>query len=111
MAIVVQAKMPRELLRAIRNAIDDGLVANWEYDGDGDFTYLEGPYKRQAWFSARSSTDRLTLNMIGRKDTHVSVGLYAIYHGRFVEMLLQHFDDNFDGVRVTASATPGDLIE
>lgn len=111
MAIVVKASMPRELLRAIRNAIDNASVENWEYDADGDFTYLEGLYKHQAWFSARVGIGRLTFNMVGRKDASVSVGLYAFYHGRFVEMLLRHFDDDFDDVRVTASAASGDLIE
>lgn len=38
----------------------------------------------------------------------MSVETYAVYHGRFSEMLLAHFDDEFSNVYSTAQKTKYD---
>jgi len=35
---------------------------------------------------------------------------YAVYHGRFIEMLLAHFDEGFSEAFATAQATGDDRI-
>jgi hypothetical protein len=34
--------------------------------------------------------------------------VYGVYHGRFVEMLLNHFDNRFSEATVTALPSKGD---
>ncbi len=44
--------------------------------------------------------------MIGRPGIPISIPEYAIYHGRFSEMLLAHFDHDFDYIYITALLDP-----
>jgi len=39
------------------------------------------------------------------------VELYGIYHGRFIKMLLAHFDKQFTSIQVTALADLGDIVK
>lgn len=111
MAIIVLTTSPGRLLRRLHAAIDDGTIANWNYDGDGDFTYLHPEWRQRAWLSPRVSEGRLIFNTVPRKGVAMSTGVYAVYHARFVELLLAHFDSQFESVRVTAAPTPGDAVE
>ena len=49
------------------------------------------------------------LNVIPPKKT-VTMEAYAVYHGRFIEMLLAHFDDDFSEAFATAQASGEDRI-
>jgi hypothetical protein len=49
------------------------------------------------------------LNIIPPKKG-VSKEAYAVYHGRFIEMLLAHFDEEFSGAFGTAKATRDDRV-
>jgi len=40
----------------------------------------------------------------------INAQLYGLYHGRFIEMLLTHFDKDFDKVYATALAKAGEDI-
>jgi hypothetical protein len=44
----------------------------------------------------------LTFGLLGLKGVVMKKYIYGIYHGRFSEMLLTHFDDRF--TTITASA-------
>ena len=102
MALVIHTDKPRELLRDIKKAIDDEKVNDWIYDQRGDFTYTLLLLKEKAWFHPRASQGKLELGIIGREDEELTKEIYAIYYGRFIEMLLINFPDKI----ITIAASP-----
>ena len=101
MAIIVQTSTPKALLAAIRKAIDDGEVATWSYDEDGDFTHTPDQWTGKAWLRPYTGAGVLSFGLLGHTGTVMTKPLYGVYHGRFIEMLLTHFDRQF----ATAAAT------
>ena len=92
MAIVVYTSAPKSLLEEIKKGIDKGTVDTWIYDKDGDFTHKPEPWENKAWLRPDTSSGVLQLGLLGPKDVEITKGVYGVYHGRFIEMLLTHFD-------------------
>jgi hypothetical protein len=104
MAIRVETGDPLGLLATVKQAINQGHVRTWSYDTDGDLTHTAEQRKNKAWLRPRTEENALILNILTPRATTLSTELYAIYHGRFIEMLLAHFDAKFK--RAEASALP-----
>jgi hypothetical protein len=113
MALFVVSPKPAGLLALIKTAIDDGHIDTWAYDGDGDFTHTasSGQWKNQAWLRPHVSPDLLQFGIVGRKGVTLIKEVYAIFHGRFIEMLLAHFDVEFSLAQTTALLHPPDLYK
>jgi hypothetical protein len=107
MAIEVKTSTPKWLLDAIKKAIDEGKTETWEYDADGDFTHKPEQWRNKAWLSPQVSAGALNFGIIGTKRGGVSKLVYGVYHGRFIEMLLSHFDDDFSTASATAQLKSG----
>lgn len=110
MAVIVSTDQPQELLNAINTAIKKGHVTTWSVDSDGDFTHTPEQWRYKAWFTARISGESLVFNIVPRKNTAISSQVYGVYHGRFIEMLLVHFDLKFTRAAGTAMPTANDRI-
>lgn len=110
MAIIIQTNNPAKLLKAIKEAIDEGNVQTWSYDSDGDFTHNPEQWNKKAWLRPKIYTNELKLGIIPPKDTKISRSVYGIYHGRFIEMLLVHFDTEFSNAIATALPTAMDIV-
>jgi hypothetical protein len=110
MAVIVKTENPSSLLTAIKKAIADGDIQTWSYDADGDFTHTAEQWIRRAWFRPSIHDDRLVFNMIPPRTRNISRVVYGVYHGRFIEMLLNHFDKRFTDVSATALPTRADRI-
>lgn len=108
MAVVVKTTTPKALLSAIKRAIDRGDIDTWSYDADGDFTHTAEQWRRRAWFRPRPDEGRLIFNILPPRTGDVSRLVYGVYHGRFIEMLLNHFDEKFSEAMATALPTNGD---
>lgn len=87
------------LLAGMKEAIDRHRIKTWSYDDDGDFTHTAEQWNQLAWLRPDPSPSGLHLFIIAPTNTPVSRATYAVYHGRFIEMALRHFDG-----RLTASA-------
>ncbi len=111
MAIVVKTNNPSSLLSAIRRAIDNDKIDTWSYDTDGDFTHTADQWNRRAWLRPIVREDRLVFNIIPPRAKDISRVEYGIYHGRFIEMLLNHFDERFTEVSATALPTAADRVK
>ena len=59
---------------------------------------------------SNSEKDSLIFGIVGNKQVKMTKSLYAVYHGRFSEMLLSHFDDEIDEIEITAGKTAYDLF-
>jgi hypothetical protein len=110
MAIVVNTPNPKGLLEGIKKGIDKGTVDTWIYDKDGDFTHEPEQWKNQAWLRPHISFGILQFGLLGPKDTIITKTVYGVHHGRFIEMLLTHFDKEFSNTTATAQkdSTPVD---
>ncbi|MBV9719223.1 MAG: hypothetical protein JOZ77_07880 [Candidatus Eremiobacteraeota bacterium] len=104
MAVDVFASQPEKLLAAIRQEIAGGHIRAWTCDDDGDFTHARTQWQKRAWFRPHVLHNQLRFAILAPTDRSLSVELYAIYHARFIEMLLAHFDELIE--RVSASALP-----
>jgi hypothetical protein len=101
MAIIITTSDPRRMLEAIKKAIREKHVETWAYN-DGYFTHSPAQWRGQAFFKPSIIGEGLILNIIRPRDRNVSSEAYAVYHGRFIEMLLAHFDTIFESARATA---------
>jgi hypothetical protein len=114
MAIIVKTSNPAGLLQAIYKAIDNESVVTWEYDSDNDFTHKPEQWYQKAWLRPSipvNTTGELHFGiLISSTNYGQSVTLYGVYHGRFIEMLLNHFDDRFTSAAATALPTSRDSI-
>ena len=100
---------PRSLLAAIKKAIDEGHVKTWEYDSDGDFTHTTSSqqWTGKAWLRPIIEPDQaLAFGILGQRGVKTSKLLYGVYHGRFIEMMLTHFDTQFSNAQASAACIP-----
>jgi hypothetical protein len=109
MAIKVETSQPQALLDAIKKAIREGHIDTWKYDNDGDFTHTPTQWVNKCWLRPRVQSGSLVFTTLPPKNAAITTEVYAVYHGRFIEMLLAHFDTQFTGAGATAQPT-GDLV-
>lgn len=110
MAIIVKTAAPNKLLADIKSAIDEGKVETWQYDSDGDFTHSPEQWRWKAWLRPRLETGELVFTTVTPQGERMSSRVYGVYHGRFVEMLLVHFDMDFSEVASSALPARGDIV-
>lgn len=109
MDIYITTDKPQGLLDSIREKIENQTIQTWNEDSEGDFTHVS-QWKEKAWFKPYVQQDqksRLTFGLIGRKDETMTKRLYGIYHGRFSEMLLTHFDSMINSIELTTQGVEG----
>lgn len=104
MAIIIECSYPSKLLQKIYDAIDNKEIDTWKYDSDKDFTHYTTSLQwyQKAWLRPYVYINELRFGILGQKDVKMSRRLYGIYHGRFIEMLLCHFDGDFKNATATA---------
>jgi hypothetical protein len=110
MAVIVATSDPSGLLQAIYAAIDKKQVETWSYDKDGDFTHVPPQWKNKAWMRPEVSEGELRFGIIGPRNVTMSKLVYAVYHGRFIEMLLDHFDTKFSSAEASAQQMDPDTF-
>jgi len=101
---------PQGLLGAMKKAIDDGHVTTWKYDTDGDFTHWPEQWRQKAWLRPKVVAGELQFGILFPKNQQATKEVYAVYHGRFIEMAMAHFDASFARAVATALMTLPDVI-
>jgi hypothetical protein len=110
MAVRVFCQNPSSLLSKIKTSAKSGSLETWSIDSDGDFTHSPEQWKNRAWFRPKIEDDKVVFNILAPKGTRMSRAVYAVYHGRFIEMLLTHFDLEFQRASATALPAAGDAV-
>lgn len=110
MALIVKTSNPSGLLSEIKKAIDSKSIQTWSYDSDGDFTHTPEQWQFKAWMRPKIINGELQFGFLGHNEVNTTKLLYAVFHGRFAEMLLNHFDDKLTNVAATAMPTSIDKI-
>lgn len=99
MSVHAFTKNPAVLLAKIKQLISQGHIRTWSCDDEGDFTHTPEQWRGKAWLRPKQQPDRLRLHIIA---SGITREVFAIYHGRFVEMLIKHVPEYFD----SAAGTP-----
>jgi hypothetical protein len=110
MALIVKTSDPQGLLSNIKKEIDTNSIVTWSYDSDGDFTHTPEQWQYKGWMRAKIYQGEIHFGFLGNKVANTTKLIYAVYHGRFAEMLLNHFDDKFSNVQATSMPTNLDKI-
>lgn len=100
MAIFIKTKNPQYIVDEIRKRIDNAIIDTWSYDNDGDFTHI-GQWKNKAWFSPTITGGVIAFMILGRKNVKMSLMEYSVYHGRFVEMVINQFPRQIVDIQIT----------
>ena len=111
MSIYVRTENPRKLVDDINEKINNSGIDTWSVDKDGDYTHTSQQWQFHAWIHPIIETDRIVFAIWGRVSENLSVVDYAIYHGRFVEMLLAHFDQQCTSIEISSLASGYDRVE
>lgn len=112
--IEIHTNNPRDLVRNINVAIDEGRIATWLYDEDGDYIQNKTQWIGKAWMTPMyDETDRTLLRfcIVEPKTQNLSCSTYAVYHGRFLEMLLTYFDRDILSISVSPILTRYDFYD
>jgi hypothetical protein len=110
MAVRAFCNNPQQLLNEIKTAVRAGTVQTWVLDQDGDFTHSPPQWRNKAWFRPSIEGGALVFKILGQQSVSMSSEVYAVYHGRFIEMLLAHFDKKFTQATATALAVVGEYV-
>jgi hypothetical protein len=101
---------PHALLATVKKTIDNKSITTWSYNSNGDFTHTPPQWIHKAWLRPTVVNGELRFAIVCPRGGNLSKEIYAIYHGRFSEMMLAHFDTMFEGSRSTALAATGDVV-
>ena len=110
MALIIKTSDPTGLLTSMKKSIDTKSIETWSYDSSGDFTHTPEQWKFKAWMRPKIHIGELHFDFLGNREITTTKLIYAVYHGRFAEMLLNHFDTQFSEVKATAMPTSNDVI-
>jgi hypothetical protein len=102
---------PLALLSEIKKAIDDKKVTTWSYTKEGHFTHTPDQWRAKAWLFPKVDGSELRFGIIRPQSGNVSTEVYAVYHGRFMEMMLAHFDTRFGNGMASALPTAADNVK
>lgn len=114
MAMHIKTRINSEtLFNSLIEKIRRGEIDTWTVDVDVDFTHKPIQWFERAWLrKSRTIGDYdLVFGIVGRKDENMSKVVYAVYHGRFAEMLLTHFDKEIESISISSLPERGvDLL-
>lgn len=111
MSIYVKTGNPNKLINDINEKIKNTAIDTWSVDRDGDYTHTAQQWQYHAWIHPIIEPGRVVFAILGRTSENLSVIDYAIYHGRFVEMLLAHFDQQCISIEVSSLASNYDNVK
>jgi hypothetical protein len=98
------------LLTRIKKLIDQGHIQTWAYDAEGDFTHTaaSGQWENKAWFRPQVKSDMLRMVILNSKRVTFTREIFAVYHGRFIEMLTSHVSDRYTSASASPNLVMGD---
>jgi hypothetical protein len=99
--LIVRTANPRTLLRKIRTQIAEGKIETWTYDKDGDFTHTPRQWRELAWLHPEVKTNALVFTILPTEGVPLTLEVNGVYFGRFAEMLLIHFPDEFSVIEIS----------
>lgn len=110
-----------EITSKIISEIANQKIKTWSHSKFGATDYFTHDVPSGQWGKAWIKETKRTPLLDGKyevtytvhtvKGTNMSSITYAVYHGRFAEMLLSHFDSLFQEIELTSLPRWGDTVE
>lgn len=97
MTLIVKTASPRTLISRIEKAIHSGDVTSWEIGNDGKYTHktTTGQWYQAAWLQPEVGQGQVKFVLLNPNDVACPVPeVRGVYEGRFIEMLITHFDSS-----------------
>lgn len=94
MPVIVSTQTPKALLDAIKKEIADKKIDTWkhlEHQQKDYFTHTPSQFYEKAYLLAEIGAGIITFTVVAPSSGPYEKGMYGIYEGRFIEMLLNHF--------------------
>lgn len=110
MAVTASTNNPTGLLEQLRSAIRDNHVKTWQWVQEVYLTHSPSQWANLAFFRPQVQHGALVFYIWPPQGSTISPEVYAIYHGRLIEMLLSHLNSGFTQLFASASPITGDLM-
>lgn len=101
MALSVKTTDPTGLLTAIKKEIADKKIVTWNYllhEKKDYFTHNPDQWLNKAWLTPTIGINELNFSIIWPANSLKDKEISAVYHGRFAEMLIKHFEVKFTSI-------------
>lgn len=107
--IRVQTTSPQQLVEQIKRAIADKRILTWAVDSEGDFSPTQDQWIGKAWMTPvikKEEPQTLYFGIIESRKVNMTKSIYGVFHGRFAEMLLTHFDTEITSLYISPLLDP-----
>lgn len=114
MSVSASTTKPKALLAALYKAIDEGHIQTWRYQDVGNVRWLTHSAKQWdalAWFKATVVAGGIVFNISPPPKKTLTTEVYAVYHGRLIEMLIAHFGESLTQTAASPLPVAGDVIK
>ena len=106
MAIYVKTSNPKEIISKIKHGIEKGKIDTWKCDSNDYFRHTQNLWDEiikgnDMFFKPIYSNGKLIFGLTCNKKQQLPRKPYGIYHGRFIEMLINHCSDFIDEISVS----------
>jgi hypothetical protein len=109
MGVIIATADPEALLKSILARFDREPIPGWAKDGK--CLSLTAPeWSSKAYLRPIVQPGQLAIGVVPTEDHDMSNDIYAVYLGRFIEMLLAHFSDLISSVQVVTRLAYPDLM-
>lgn len=109
--ITINTKGKAEILaNRIADTIRGNVISDWIIDGEDDITLSNAQWRHKSWMRIKMSQTnnrQLYVAMIGSANAFITGPMYAVYHSKYVEMLLRYFDTEIENFVVSSALTTG----
>lgn len=109
MSLIVTAKKPGEFYAKMKRYLLYQIISNWELLPNGLLSMTEPPKDGVAFFRGEIRRDELHFGIVSADKLVLLPEVYSYYHSRLVEMLLDHFENDFTGIYVSSKRSFPDV--
>lgn len=115
MALIVNTENAEALLNKIVqefNGVGSKDIDTWDMlvkNGSYYFTHNRPQFKNKTYFKAYIYNKNLVFGILYKPSNMLTVDLYGIYHGRFSQMLLNHFDFDLKSIETISLISDLDI--
>ena len=103
MITITTKNAPGQLVEKINTLIKNKRITTWDIDDENDYILNIDEYRYKAWMSIddRIEGNTLFFCIIESRKYALTKEIYAVYHCKFAEMLLEYFDTEIDNLQIT----------
>jgi hypothetical protein len=103
MITITTKNAPGQLVEKINTLIKNKRITTWDIDDENDYILNIDEYRYKAWMSIddRIEGNTLFFCIIESRKYALTKEIYAVYHCKFAEMLLEYFDTEIDNLQIS----------